>query len=141
MLEIDLNKFQKIKAFFDISKHLPSLFGPNFYQYVNKAGSHIDYQYPAIKVLDQHSSANDEESNFEAQSTKGGALVPISGDDTYSVHNKVISKRQGTIANNNNRETNDMEEGQEDAYSQHGTQASITSRMSKKQDCNIVGKM
>jgi ABC-type lipoprotein release transport system permease subunit len=50
MLEIDLQKFQKMKAYFDISKHLPSLFGPNFYQYVNKAGSHIDYQYPALKM-------------------------------------------------------------------------------------------
>ena len=31
MLEIDLHKFEKIRAYFDISKHLPSLFGPNFY--------------------------------------------------------------------------------------------------------------
>ena len=100
ILEIDLHKFEKIKALFDISKHLPSLFGPNFYQYVNKAGSHIDYQYPTIKVLDHQSySANEEESILEIQSTKGG-VVSIPNDDTYSVHNNKIFKHgQGTMTN------------------------------------------
>lgn len=36
MLEIDLQKFQKLKAKLDISLLLPQLFGANYYQFINK---------------------------------------------------------------------------------------------------------
>ena len=48
MLGIDLQRFQKIKARFDITQHLPSLFGGSYNLYANKAGSHIDYAFPEI---------------------------------------------------------------------------------------------
>jgi hypothetical protein len=38
MLDIDLNKFNKMKAKFDISLLLPTLFGASYYQFQNKAG-------------------------------------------------------------------------------------------------------
>ena len=38
MLDLDINKIFKQKAMFDISLLLPTLFGPNAYQFSNKAG-------------------------------------------------------------------------------------------------------
>lgn len=46
MLEIDLSKFQKMKARLDIQALLPTLFGANYYQFQNKTGSQIEYAYP-----------------------------------------------------------------------------------------------
>jgi len=37
-----------MKARFDITQHLPSLFGGSYNLYSNKAGSHIDYSYPVF---------------------------------------------------------------------------------------------
>ena len=49
MLDIDLHKIARMKARFDIQQHLSSLFGQNAYQYINKAGSQIDYAYPVFE--------------------------------------------------------------------------------------------
>lgn len=38
MLELDLQRFSKIKAKLDISLLLPQLFGANYYQFINKQG-------------------------------------------------------------------------------------------------------
>jgi hypothetical protein len=49
MLDIDLQRFHKLKARFDITQHLPSLFGGSYNLYSNKAGSHIDYAFPYLQ--------------------------------------------------------------------------------------------
>ena len=46
MLDIDLLKFSRMKAKFDISLLLPTLFGANYYQFQNKVGAQIEYQFP-----------------------------------------------------------------------------------------------
>jgi hypothetical protein len=46
MLDINLVKLFKKKAKFDIAILLPTLFGANYYQFVNKAGCSIEYFYP-----------------------------------------------------------------------------------------------
>ena len=53
MLDIDLAKFQKMKAKLDISLLLPSLFGANYYQFINKTGCQIEFQYPSMAEMDK----------------------------------------------------------------------------------------
>jgi PAS domain S-box-containing protein len=59
MLELDLQRFSRIKARLDISQHLPSLFGQNYYQYVNKAGSQIDYSFPVFEKSVRNSQSKE----------------------------------------------------------------------------------
>ncbi len=53
MLEIDAQRFQRIKAKVSIDKHLPSLFGQNYCQHINTAGSQIDYSYPLVQSIQE----------------------------------------------------------------------------------------
>ena len=46
MLDINLEKLHRKKAKFDINVLLPTLFGANYYQFVNKAGYSIEYFFP-----------------------------------------------------------------------------------------------
>ena len=66
MLEVDLMKFNKIKAKFDIQVLLPTLFGANYYQFQNKAGYSIEYYYPQLVEIDKNKN-NDEDNDEDNQ--------------------------------------------------------------------------
>ena len=66
MLDLDINKIFKQKAMFDISLLLPTLFGPNAYQFSNKAGYQIEYSFPeVVEIKKEEEIQNIGEENLE----------------------------------------------------------------------------
>lgn len=75
MLELDAQRFLRLKAKVSIERHLPSLFGPNYYQYINKNGFQLDYSYPVMQSI--------QEAN--AHASRGSMHRGGNGDDNASV--------------------------------------------------------
>jgi len=61
LLEIDLKQLQRKKAKLDIAILLPTLFGANYYQFINKAGSQIEYFFPEFQEIKVENNAGEDE--------------------------------------------------------------------------------
>lgn len=72
MLEIDLQKFQKLKAKFDIQTLLPTIFGANYYQFQNKAGHPIEYMFPQLVEIDKNKNNPNEDGDDGDGDDEGG---------------------------------------------------------------------
>lgn len=108
----------RLKAKINIERHLPSLFGPNYNQYISKSGFQLDYSYPVMQTMQEavHASrgsmhrggnnddnasnmdygAEDDGSNIHSQkmllNTNGGPGMPLngrrSGGSTFHLNSK-----------------------------------------------------
>lgn len=98
MLGIDVNKIFKKKAKFDISILLPTLFGANCYQYVNKTGYQIEYFYPEIVEIDKN---EDKQSKADVDAQLDSGRKEDEDDDpstNNNSQNQFKNKRRRSIS-------------------------------------------
>ena len=76
LLDIRLHELIKKKAKFDIAILLPTLFGANYYQFVNKAGCQIEYLFPEFQPINENKTSDFMETN----DPRAGSLNNVESD-------------------------------------------------------------